>query len=393
MANRVLPLLVGGVLVVSGDQGVWAGDVEAGRQIHTAALRLRDEVFDNCIVKMEQSATSDWSGMAGRLRQSGTVVFARVGACVLSDRDVALTQNISSSDGQPRRDSHTYSQRFMANGRRCIQIDYEPTKTGKRVVHVRCDPRRSYDESFLGASRAVHLDSLLAEFGSTGKTLVVLTEVSPESVKRTKGGLTAVYPTVYGPLEVSLERIGGKDAITTVRMAQAATDVYTSLFNGGKLADVRDSVLEKTPDGLTSLVTEVVIDYKGATGSKPISTITEKTTYTAAGKEYRGTRFVRLTEYRKCMDEKEVEALMAPIPEGQVVGTADPEYRPLTLTYRKGDVVREVDGASLEQVATEKRVRRSVLYIVLPVLAVVLLAGGGLWVYARRRAARTPEGT
>jgi hypothetical protein len=240
----------------------------------------------------------------------------------------------------------------------------------------------------LGASRFVYLDYLVSEFGPTGKTLVELTEPAPGSVKRTRVGLTAVYPTVYGPLEVGIERIGGKDMITTVRMAQSPTDVYTSRFNGGKLADVRGSVLEETPGGLTSVITELVIDYKGATGGKPLSTITEKSVYTAAGKEYRGTRAVRLTEYRKCTSEKEVEALMVPIPDGQEVGTPDPDYQPLTLTYHKGDVVREVDGASLDQVATERRVRRSVLYIVLPILAVVLLTGGVLWINARRRAAR-----
>jgi hypothetical protein len=388
MANRLLPLLVTVGFVASNEHIVLAGDVEAGRQVHAAALRLRDEVFDNCIIKMDLTATSDWTGMAGRQRQSGTAIFARVGACVLSDRSIKITETIFGTDGQTQRDSYTHLQRFMASGRRYIDIVYEPTRTGKKVVHVRCDPRKSYDRSFLGASRFVYLDYLVSEFGPMGKTLVELTESAPGSVKRAKGGLTAVYPTVYGPLEVGIERIGGKDVITTVRLAQSPTDVHTSRSNGGKLADVRDSVLEETPGGLTSVVTELVIDYKSATEGKPLSTITEKTVYTAAGKEYRGTRAVRLTEYRKCTSEKEVEALMVPIPDGQLVGTTDPDYQPLTLTYRKGDVVREVDGASLDQVASEKRARRSVIYIVLPALAVVLLAGGGLWIYTRRRAAR-----
>ncbi len=375
------------LLVVLAPTNVRAGEVEDGLRVKAAVVHLRDEVWGDCIATMSVVGVVERNGaVVGR--DTGTLVFARNGACVLSDTAVAHSQQISARDGRPRKDSNTRIQFFMANGRRCIGINYEPTKNGRRVVGLSCDPRRSYDDSFQALTRYVHLNHLVSWFGPTGSTLVELTGVPPGSVRTGKGGaVTGVYPTVYGVLEVTVDRVGGRDVVLNVRLTQAATDVYTSLFDGGKLADVRESVLGETPAGLTSAVTAFSFDYGRAGGSLPFSSLTVSAGSAAKGIEWRATHTLRLTEYQKCRSQEKIEALRIPIPEGETVDSLDPEYQSIALAYRGGEVVRAVDGASLDEVAADRRFRHTAMYVALALAAAALLACL-VWLYARRRARR-----
>jgi len=62
----------------------------------------------------------------------------------------------------------------------------------------------------------------------------------------------------------------------------------------------------------------------------------------------------------------------------------------MNLTYRNGDVVREVDGAPLDQVVAETQARttlRNRLLILLAVVLAVVLVAVSVRLYRRRRGA------
>jgi rhodanese-related sulfurtransferase len=84
---------------------------------------------------------------------------------------------------------------------------------------------------------------------------------------------------------------------------------------------------------------------------------------TADDRLWQSVRVLRPTKYQKPVTAKDIEALRVQIPDGTEVLTADPEYRSLNLTYRGGNVVRQVDGASLDQVIAEERSGRSWLFV------------------------------
>jgi hypothetical protein len=311
------------------------------------------------------------------------LIFARYDNAVLAD---AMTLKFDKPGGRiDGKDLRDCVQHYMASGRRPIGVHYDLVK-GKRIRRsVAVDPKQTYEWSFEAATRHVYLNMLLSQFGPTGKSLSEITRQPPSSVRAGQNSrVTATYPTEYGVVEIDLGRIGDRDVLVAARIFQSPKDVYTSLSEGKTLAEMTDTVLGPTPGGLTRATYEVTLSHDEAQPAHPFKTLTLTRSYTGAGKTWQGTQTVTLTDYRKCSSPSCVEELRIPVPDGTVVSSLDPEFRRLTLVYKDGEIVREVDGASLDDiVAGRVPARRRLYYYAAAGLALVLTVG--VVVYRRRR--------
>ncbi len=146
---------------------------------------------------------------------------------------------------------------------------------------------------------------------------------------------------------------------------------------------MHQSILDETPDGLTSVIHGFRISYD-ENSTRPFTVLTIFNSYAAAGKNLKSENILRLTDYKKCNNDAEIEAMRIPIPEGERVGLVDDPYKgTLALTYRNGEVVRQVDGASLEEVVTEERFHKKFLYIVVSIVGILCIAFGFRYTWKR----------
>jgi hypothetical protein len=86
---------------------------------------------------------------------------------------------------------------------------------------------------------------------------------------------------------------------------------------------------------------------------------------------------------------EDFKKLLIPVPEGKYVHTTDEDMKNTHLTYRSGDIVREVDGASLQQIQTEQKYSRRLYWAIGITLISFLVLGAGYFLarlWLRRRA-------
>ncbi len=358
-----------------------ADDSEEGRRVHRAVLHLRDEVFDNCIAKFQMDFTNlrddkiDLSGF-------GKYVFARRDSLALIDVTTTLRAGVE-KDGRLRAESVRSRQNYVSKAHRCLEVSYYIVNTERKISSVSYDPKVTYKSYYHGLTNGVYLNGVLFSFGPSAENLADIVSSRVPLIKRNTGSsLVAQYTTEYGLIEATLERIANRDRLVEVRMTQSAKDVYTHLSKGATLAEIQQSVLRETPGGLTSVIQGFRISYDD-TSKRPFSVFTVFNSYAAAGKTWKSDRILRLTDYQKCNSDTEIEALRIPIPEGERVGLMDPDKKEITYTYRNGDIVRQVDGASLEEVVTEERFHKKFVYVVVSIVGVALIAFGFRYAWKR----------
>lgn len=345
-----------------------------GAIVQRVVRQFQDEACNKCVINLNLNSVVR-TVEDGTIYRAGKLVFARYDSAVLAD---AVTLASDKPGGSiDRKDLRDCMQFYLASGRRPIGVHYDVVKGERRRRSVSVDPKRTYEWGFEAATRHVYLSNLLSWFGPTGNSLAEITQQPPASVRAGQNSrVTATYPTEYGVVEVDLGRLGDRDVLVAVRIAQSSKDVYTSLSEGRTLAEMTDSVVGPTPGGLTRAVYECVLAHDEAQPAHPFKTLTVTEVFTGAGKTWHGTRTLTLTNYRKCSSPNCVEELRVPVPDGTVVSSLDPEFRPLTLIYQDGDIVREVDGTSLDDViAGRVPVRRWVNYYAAAGVALLLAVG------------------
>ena len=349
-----------------------ADDAKDGRRVHNSVLRLRDEVFNNCIVKFQLKGALERIGSPVST-ETGQLTYARIGSAIFTDR--AIIAHLPERAGQRASDIPLYNQYFLANGRRCIGTTYKVSGSKRQIRIVHCDPTRTFDISLRAMCNSIFLDTLLVEFRPTGESLVEITKNEPSQIhRRPNGGLTAIYSTPYGNVEIEMEIVNGKDSIAGAKIEQGRNDVSSSYAKSEKLSDVRQSILEVTPNGLTSAKDGFRINYGSPGNGKPFASITTSTGVYAEGKDWRMERTLSLVEYRTSDDANEIEKLRIPIPEGEPVQSIDPEYKSLALAYRGGEVVRQVDGKSLDEVIASDRRRNRMAKLAASLVSLIVIS-------------------
>jgi hypothetical protein len=353
-----------------------------GPIVQRVVQQFQDEACNRCVITLNLN-----SGIRtvedGTFYRAGKLVFARYDSAVLADAMMLSSKKPGVSID--RKDLFNCEQFYMASGRRPIGIHYDLVKGERKRRSVSVDPKRTYEQYFETATYHVKLSMLLSQFGPTGKSLAEITrQPSASIIAGQNSRVTATYSTEYGVVDVDLGQVGGKDVLIAARVVQSPKDVYTSLSEGRTLAELTESVVGPTPGGLTRAVYECALSHDEAQPARPFKTLTVTEFFTGAGKTWHGTHTLTLTEYRKCTSPNCVEELRVPVPDGSVVSSLDPDFHPLTLVYQDGDIVREVDGASLNDIiAGRVPARQWVYYYVATGIAVLLVAG--VVVYRWRR--------
>ncbi len=305
------------------------------------------------------------------LRASHIMTFAKLGSIVFSENSITIHPRMM-DDGRTAPASIFHEQKYITNGRRCFGVKFSlDDKKERRIRSISVDPKQTYEAGLRAVTRQVRLDSIVSTFGPTSKNIVDLLEIPPSRIVQKDAGATAVeYVTEFGVLTGTMKTIAGRERITEIEFQQKATDVYTHLSNGSTLADVREAAIGAVPEGLISASSGFRVIYSDHK-DRPFDVIVVHQSQSSANAVHRSEFTIRLVEYRKCNDAAEIEALKIPIPDGEHVNSVDPEYQSLALSYQKGDVVRQVDGAALQEFVVERRSRGAFVYVPLTLLAII----------------------
>lgn len=326
--------------------------------------RLQGEVFNNCIVKFGLDGSSSVNGKP-QLVGDGSIVFARMGSSLFVD---SMSRTWDADKSRP---NETQSeQMYMADGARAISVLYNMKKQKPTIVAVSCDPSHTYDQEFGILTRKARLDDILAEFGSCNSTLSGLVKKEPDTLERDgKGKLLAKYSTKYGLVILHMVQAQDSFVLRSASIEQSATSIYNSRF-AQPLSSVKKSMLGKHAEGLTSCIHTVEFDYSSEQHAKPFDVMRITDKLTSGNKSWVGQSKFTLVSYTKASDLRDIDTLKIKIPDGQKVHSLDPKYKPLNFAYRRGEVVRRVDGASLNQVVAEHG-KTSRLFWVVVVLCTV----------------------
>lgn len=361
----------------------YADDTSDARRIASAVGHLRDTVLDKCALTLSMAGTS-WSGDKVATNTSGTLIFARFGTCVLTDANT--------STSIPNHKPATYSiQLYLDSGQRSLGGLYQAQKGVKKFKSLSIEPKNKYDQDLFDALSQIHIESCLSRFGNTDSSLSQITELPPaEIIRGDNGSLEGRYSTPYGRVVLRTANRSGRDVLVSARLMQSASDWCTPHWKR-PLSTLPESVVGVHPAGLMSIESGLAVEYTSVTTQFPFTKIRIEDEWKDASRRWRSVKQLTPTAYRRLADGREIEALRIPIPEGQRVHSLDPEYKPLNLAYAGGQIVRQVDGASLDQVVAETTRRPfRALWLIAAVGLVAVVAAGGIWL--RRRAIRTRTG-
>lgn len=326
-----------------------------GERAHNATLQLRDVVFHDVICELELLSTTKHDGKV-TFKQTGKLQFARFGEHFFSDSAQQFSESWSNDHVQKFEDRTENSQLQMSEGSRCFRINYELNKGKKNIAHVSCNHKSTFDESHYALCQKVYLCDLLAYF--VGRvSLIDITKSPPTNCKLIPdGSAVAEYSATFGTLQISFSRRGEVDRVHTIRLTQSANDCFGT--EAPLLRDIKVTALGKHPNGLVSTSMEIAIEWSDGSGIMPIRQINIQHMFTSHTNTMIIERKLRMTEYRKCKSLDDFNSISIPIPDGQKILSWDPDYKSIALSYKGGEIVRQADGAPLEQVIQEHSSRR-----------------------------------
>jgi len=270
-----------------------------------------------------------------------------------------------------------------------FRVDGKGQKQAERLF---CEPTADYRLQMLFLTGNIKLEFLFFAFTELGITIEQLTDYKPGSVTSLENGsLMGEYTTEYGRMQITLVKNRGKFYLQKATLHQARGDRYTSLLRE-RLKDIPDSGLGDLANGLDSASSEFILNRDFSQTVPTILQVVDLGRQSAGEKNYVSTNTKKVTSILPVLSLNDFDKYHVPIPEGMRVHALDPGFESLNLTHRNGEIVREVDGASLERVVLENR-NSKLRWKVLGIATGVLVFGLAGWYFVRRRVARRRRST
>lgn len=368
-------------VVILNCTNTYADDATDSKRISAALIQVRDQIFQNCIIKLKVESNANRNGNV-ELKSNGNSMLATCSELSISDKTISMAINMV---GRRKQESTYSEQHYLSRKKKCLIVKYDIKTTFDRSIRsVSYWQHEDFEKNRHGLMQNIQLDSILCKFGPFDGNIADIVNDQLPVLKRNSGGrLTGQYTFEYGLLEVTVQQIGKIDRLIEAKVIQTPNNVYNSLSKGAKLAEIRESALGKTPDGLLSASKSFRFTYDDAS-TKPFDSLRLSESITANGQSLQYDHTFSVVNYIKCFNAAEIEALRIPIPDGEkVYVVGDPNEGAINLTYRNGDIVRQVDGAPLEKVATEERFHKNLIRVFAFSFGILSIAIG-TW-YARKR--------
>lgn len=391
--NSSSRLLIGSVALLCCCSIVRSDDAADADRALQATRALCEDVFNHCIMKFKAVSTNVESGRVTFQCNHNNVTFGRVDDMIFCEKeDVYLPTTLL--DGRKVREQKIQNQEFPTRDFQRVSVSYQYTKNNVRLAdHITVWADYTPSATVRGVANAVKFDNIIAEFGPTGESLLQIVSGKYSAIDRLAQNTFRVnYPTPYGKVSVVVNRNQGQDRVLEISLNQSPSDVYTSLSKGLTLAEIRDySVCGVTPNGLRSISTVLNFTYSDQSSpDRPFETF--DTTYLALADDNKFTSSykLQLTQYKKCHNAADLESLIIPNLDGmpvQLLEKVPSGNQQLNLTYQDRRIVRQVDGAALQDVVIEQRNHRIWLTVAACVMvgAIVVL---GFRSFRRHRNAR-----
>ena len=382
MAARLIAwlLLLHGVLYMP----LHADDGDA-RLFQTATAKIQDVWFRDCIIKFDFK--DEWSiDNAPYKRDIGRLVFARAKDAVFCDACTQAESFVKNSDGYPVRIGLTNQQIYKKKGKPELNTYYQLDGSKPVFGAVGVDRKNSDERSFHRIATYVYLPAVLGSFSPLKESLAELTRSMPLSSVRSDGIIkTGTYITKYGPIQISLQIINNEPFVTRVRITRPSSAIFSSPPNKQepKVGEI-DSVWGRYKvSGLTSHEMGFQINYEHGDNKRPFASIVTDEIHQADGKTWKIVETLKVTEYHRIHDDSAIQPLRLPIPEGSSVISSDSELKPLALVNRGGEIVREIDGASLQDVVLEQHASSRRFWWLLAGAIIALGLGIGYYFWQR----------
>jgi len=388
---RYRAIMVGMVLAFSiADAQQPAGRNVAIESLQSAIASLRDSAINRKILSFNLNAYGEKSGSRYHAT-TGTVEFGRFDGAFFCDVSELQRPVPHESDGESET---SYIQAFLSHADRLRETNYSfDKKSRKFATEVSCSPKSNYDQDVGYLASRAKLEWAFADVDMIGMELAQIASNSP-SIESTSSPTTAraVFSTRYGPVTLAAELREGHWCLTDLIHDQAASDYYTKKLPDTRLSMVKSLGRVPLKRGISSQKLAIIITWNRQSASSPaIDAIRRE--WTRSADEIKLVEVVSM----KCtgvVPLKSLEDLTnrnIPIPDGSRVYAGDEEYHSVYLAFRSGQIVREVDGASLDQVVAEvehgKR-NRLIYWIVGGTLAAFVIIVSIYFWFRRRRAHR-----
>ena len=307
---------------------------------------------------------------------NGQLIYAQYDDAFFCDLNHLTTVYENS---KPVQTDKTQTQYYMANGQRCLLIDYQLINKTKQVQNVICDPRDDYSKGLQRIAGNAKLDGIIYPLNQVGQSFQEI--VSGEATQVTD--TSATYHTRYGNIVVVLSKSSQRTEVKSIQLTQSRDSVYTSLSEGKTLGEVKVSVFDETPNGLDQSKHLLQFTYQGEGPHRHLASISSTLTYKAQDQLFTMHTTHKTRKYEKVSSRAIVEGLALEIPEGSKVLSLDPDFHSINLAFENRQVVREIDGVPLDVVIEEQQRSHRALYLAIGVAAVLLLVGTALYFYSR----------
>ena len=353
---------------------------EPSQRVKSAIDRFANDILDKCHLEFTRHG-SYTSGDMQPIRGESKQAFARYGSCLLAEQWIPTKPGAKADNTQ----NH---QRFTDDGQPWIDVIYKFKGKSKSIITVACDPSYTPAQKLQAITQTAELGDFFLSFSQTDATLSQIAGRVPDQlVFDEPGRITAEYRTRFGLVTIVVGVIDGVDSLFSAKLTQLATDQYWPSEKPQPLSAATRSALGEHPGGLLFHEHILGVNYDAKHG-KPFASLTHSDEYKALGKSMKSVGVCNLEFYNKLSGKDQVLVLRISIAEGATVNSLDPEFSKMQFGYKKGgDVVRRVDGASVDQVAAEQnRIPRG-LWLLLSVGVVSVIAT--IVILTRRRNART----
>jgi hypothetical protein len=357
-----------------------------------ALLRLYDQEVKGYHYKFSTEITFIDCGDKG-INGKGTSEYCNFEENYYSDKYINYGSHFSKSLNRQVNPSLDAYQFIKIKNTKLIGIYYEYLNNNlKQTKSVFCDPKAPFEKEMRRMYTNINFQNIFTIFQSLGmsppdicKLVPIRTSVSPN------GDLVGEYQTEYGTMALNLVRQRELYYFAGGTLKQTRQDRYTSLGNI-KLFEVKEAGPGELPQGLDTVTSSFLIKRNFQKENPEITEISSYSEQAGSGKSMQHSVKMTTKSVTKIKSIEEFKKLHLSIPEGKFVSSLDPEYRSLKLTYRNGDIVREVDGTSLEQVVVETQNRKR-MWLVLSAVGGLFATAGAAYlglVWWRRR--KAPDG-
>jgi hypothetical protein len=319
--------------------------------------RLVEEFLDRRIVSMtftsqEVRDHQPYNGSSGRL------TYARFSETFFAEALITWVppRTDGNNEAYPAIPiANRYVQLFKESGKPCLNLEFSVDSKSShkflKSVIVRSDLSDDRVHDMIAEEACVR--PFVRKFNNLPDSIFDISQKPFQNRSVSKDVTEFTYDTVYGRFMITVGRVDDRDVVQRVILKQSRDDVYSYRNPKVRLSDKTHPVLKDSTGGLTESVVEIVVRYESDVTGPRLRSISIGEMLASAQSRWEMKTILQIINSQTITDDTPIRAMVVKVPNNTKVLTDHKDLINTNLTYVDGEVVRRVDGASLEKVVHE----------------------------------------